>query len=454
MTTGGGRAPQPVLARLRAKTRGGRSHLDWITILLLAPAALFALVVGGHDAVYADDLGIRTIAGGLFIFGGVVAYVVVIRIARGSRAEALEMLACLIVAVVSLAFVATQLVGRHIGLLWPAVQLAVFVAFVIGSLFGARQLWQSQRRRGRSFKLGQFKVLGSAVSLGAVLGLLQFWYTNIYIPGSAEPSLTITPSITSVQLRPTPAGSRVLVDARVDFDNTSGGRLEIVAAEYFSYGTCVYAQSDHSAEQQAEKALRGGAAATLQAEQYRDLVGFGTLSGQGDLINAGETDHQFIVGILKPGYYDMASIALYVVLARPTLHLDAPTKVASLTRTTAASAPAPGPPCAHLSPDAATGAASAQVSVTYRREINDDSWIHWLSRGRQYLRIHYSTTPGLESIALNVSPHQASDSSSAYNNAMSRLYGVTDDVAHAGTVLPAAGAQRSARSASSLEPGK
>lgn len=324
MTSGGRGAPAQALLWLKAKAR--KSRLDWITVCLLGPASVFALVFGVHDAVLADDLGIRTIAAGLAALGIVVGYAVVVRIQRGIDAEAIEMLACLFVAAISCSLLATQLVGRHVGGVWPVVQLAVFVAFAIGSLLGARRLWHRQRDRGQKFEFRQFKLLSSAVSLGVVVGLLQFWYTNVYLPGSAEPSLSITPLMGTVSLRSTAAGPRVLVDARVDLDNTSGSRLEIVGAEYFFYGTCVYAQSARSANHQADTAMSGGAPATLQGEQYRELVGFGTLPLQGQPLNAGETDHQFVIGILKPGYFDMASIAVYVVLARPTLHLDKPTK--------------------------------------------------------------------------------------------------------------------------------
>lgn len=443
MSSGGPRAPNRALLWLKAKG----SKLDGITVCLLVPTCLFALILGGHDAAFADDLGIRTIAAGLAALGLVVGYAVVMRGIHGTGAEAIEMIACLVVAGISCSLF-TQLLGRYWGFVWPVVQLALFVAFFIGALISARRLWYRQRDRGQMFKFSEFKLLGSAVSLGAVVGLLQFWYTNVYVPGSAEPSLSITPSLGTVSLRSTPAGSRLLVDARIDLDNTSGARLEIVGAEYFFYGTCVYAQSATSANQQAMKAMSGGAPATLQGEQYRELVGFGTFPLQGQAINAGETDHQFVVGILKPGYFDMASIAAYVVLARPTLHLDKAKKFAGLTRRITAPAIPQGPPCAHLKPDAQTSS-NTQASVTYASEIDDNSWLHRLARGRQYLRIRYSTSPRQQAITIGVSPHRKHDASPSYNEAMSRLYGVTYDVARAGIILPVAGARRALQAASS-----
>lgn len=426
---------------LVSRAREARCQLDRITVCLLVPACIFALVVGVHDAAVADDLGIRTIAAGMAALGLVVGYAVVLRVARGIQAEGIEMLACVVVSAISGFLVATQLVGRYVGAFWPAVQLVLFIAFFIGSLVSTRLLWARQRDRGQKFAFNQFRLLSSAVSLGAVVGVLQFWYANIYLPGSAEPSLSITPSIGTASLRSTPAGPRLLVNARIDLTNTSGARLEVVGAEYFFYGTCVYAPSELSASQQVVKAMSGGAPATLQGEQYRQLVGFGKLPLQGQLVDAGETDHQFVIGILKPGDFDMASIAAYVVLARPTLHLDAPQKIRAVARRIAAPRTPPGGPCAHLKPDAQTSSANTAASVTYASEINDNSWLHRLVRGTQYLRIRYSTDPS-HPVAVGVSLRRRHDSPPGYAEATSRLYGVTYDVARAGVILPVAGAQR------------
>ena len=198
MTAGGRRAPFRVLSWLLGRARDAYSHLDRITVCLLVPACVFALVFGVHDGAVADDLGIRTIAAGLAALGLVIGYAVFMRIERGIEAEAIEMLACVVVAAISCSLVATQLLGRYFGLVWPVVQLGLFVAFLIGSLVSARLLWYRQRDRGQEFEFNQFKLLSSAVSLGAVIGVLQFWYTNVYLPGSAEPSLSIAPSIGTV----------------------------------------------------------------------------------------------------------------------------------------------------------------------------------------------------------------------------------------------------------------
>jgi hypothetical protein len=441
MTTGGWRAPSRALLWLVGRTRHARSQLDRITVCLLVPAGLFALVFGVHDAAVADDLGIRTIGAGLAALGLVIGYAVVIRLERGVDAEGIEMLACLVVAAIACGLIATQLLGRYVGFVWPLIQLTLLVSFGIGSLASARVLWSGQKQRGRTFQFNEFKLLGSAVSLGAVIGILQFWYTNVYLPGSAEPSLSITPSIGTLSLRSTAAASRVLVTARIDLDNTSGARLEVVGAEYFFYGTCVYAPSKLSANQQVMKAMSGGAPATLQGEQYRELVGFGRLPLQAQIINAGETDHQFVTGILKPGYFDFASIVAYVVLARPTLHLDKATKFPGRAKRIAAAATPQGPPCTHLKPDAPTGSTNTAASVTYASEIDDNSWLHRIARGEQYLRIRYSTDPSLP-VVIGVSPHRAQGASPDYNEAMSRLYGITYDVSRAGVILPATGAQR------------
>ena len=424
---------------------GVHHRLDRITACVLIPAAVFALALGGHDAAQADDLGIRTIATGLAALGLIVGYAVIMRIMRGEEAEPIEMLACLVVAVISCYLMTAQLLGRHFGLFWPLVQIVVFLAALIGSLVSAGLLWNRQRRRGHEFKFGEFKLLGSAVSLGAVVGVLQFWYTNVYLPGSAEPSLSITPTIGTVSLRATTrSGPRLLVSARVDLDNTSGSRLEVVGAEYFFYGTCVYAPSKLTPTQQVAKAMSGGAAATLQAEQYRELVGFGVLPLQGQLINSGETVKQFVIGILKPHYFDMTSIAVYVVLARPTLHLNKARRFRAVKRVTTEPATPPSGPCTDLKPDGPTSSTNASADVTYASAIDDNSWLHWLVRGRQYLRIHYSTDPG-HPVTIGVSSHVDKAASPAYNSTMSRLYGVTYDVARAGVVLPGAGSQRDLR---------
>jgi hypothetical protein len=219
-------------------------------------------------------------------------------------------------------------------------------------------------------------------------------------------------------------------------ENTSGARVEVVGAAYFLYGTCLYAPSRDSAQAQAIKAMKGRASATLQGQQARTLVGFGTFLRQGQPLNPGESDHQFAVAILKPQSFDMASIAIYVVLARPTLHLGKQLRPTLHQGETPK--PAPDKPCAHLNPRVEYDFSNVPASSTYTSEIQDHSWLHWLVRGKQYLQLTYSTFKGGSPVTIHVSRYRYRRSPSSYDGAMSRLYGVTSDVARSSAILPKA----------------
>src|SRR5437764_459480 len=82
-------------------------------VCVLAILAAFAVVVGGHDAFAASDLGVRVTGSLLFLAGVVIALAAVAIVRKSKRGYPLGIVACLVGALLCMLMIATLIIDHN-----------------------------------------------------------------------------------------------------------------------------------------------------------------------------------------------------------------------------------------------------------------------------------------------------------------------------------------------------
>lgn len=371
-------------SRAGTQTLGGRRFL---VATLLFIAGLPALVIGLHDLAFATELASRGL-GFLLAVGGVLLTGSVLSL-KGDRLKGAYTL-CLVASAfgvflwVLLIFV--QLANGDIAwtlTLWP---LLAGCSVAAGLLVASKTGW-SRIRKGRQNLL---TAVGSIASLGAVVALVQFIYTSLYVPSTAPPSL-------SLELAMVRAGRHL--EPSITIRNTSDTGVTVLGSLYYVDISRVDEQTAKPTafnEQLANPALADSAFGGPVAERYgkrrrRIVAEAGTVLPQEARLEAGEqTGRRFVVRIpRRPGRSRDAKLLVFVRFVRGAVKLRGePIKVSR--------------------------GQGARVATEYVTQVKlaESSWVRRIVRDKRYLERAWKVTPaGSPALGASIDRGQVPDQS-------------------------------------------
>jgi hypothetical protein len=153
--------------------------------LLLGSVGLLALKIGIEDIGDVESFSVRLLALFFVIVGGFLLISAIGLIRRASWGPPSALVACVLSAAIGLILIIVQAVGYEHDyhyLLWLVILLI--------SLFYARLLLRS------GTDPAVLKRMPALLSAVGIAGLLPFWYSQLYVPSTPEPTLTITNELT------------------------------------------------------------------------------------------------------------------------------------------------------------------------------------------------------------------------------------------------------------------
>lgn len=206
----------------------------WLALLGIAAAT-----IGVHDAVAATEISVRVV-GSLLLGGGIVMLAGAVGLwQRKPVGLSLAMIAALVGVVIGIMAFLTQVANDE-----PDRRLVAWTLIIVASGTAAlcirRLTPPEERARGIWSRL---PILKSAISIGVLFSIAQFWYSQIYVPTTAPPSLTLETSIDKI----TPRGSHLVIEGAVTIRNTSNTAVQVLASAFTVVGER-YAPGDATAE--------------------------------------------------------------------------------------------------------------------------------------------------------------------------------------------------------------
>lgn len=282
------------------------------TIAWLAALGAAATVVGGHDTIVGTEVNVRVwgtcvLAAGVVLMAGAAGL-------RGGRplGRALAMIAALLgIALGALTFMA-QAVNDE-----PDHRLAYWAAVILLCALSARRVRALTPPTERAQSIwSQLPFLKSAVSVGVLISVGQFWYTSIYLPTTAPASLTLESTLKKVGETDT----RLVVKGSVTIRNTSDTRVNVLASSLDLHGQTVM-DSDLDHEQLRDAVKSADRLAAPPAEQFaavesQTLLSHRRLTGDGFYFEPGEVMTVPITTWIPKDRYDRVSINALASIAR------------------------------------------------------------------------------------------------------------------------------------------
>lgn len=180
-----------------------------------------ALVVGVHDALFGRHLPPR-ILGTMLVAAGMVFAVGAAGLVSEWRQHRLPaLLAGLWGVVLGVLFTAAQLASGDFG---PTI--AIWVVLAIGSTALVAVVWSWTSADERKGFRRALPILSSVVSVGVIVSVVQFWYSAIYLPAAAPPSLTLDVHLARAGQK----HGRIALRGTVTLHNTSGSRVNALTS--------------------------------------------------------------------------------------------------------------------------------------------------------------------------------------------------------------------------------
>jgi hypothetical protein len=356
--------PDPPRAESPRDRRMRAAAIAWLAILGAA-----AMTVGGHDTAVGREIAVR-LAGTAVLAAGVMLLVGAVGL-RGSRShgEALASLAALLGAALGFIMFLAQAVNDD-----PDSRLIIWGAIAGLSLvvwwFVRSQMSGEEREQG---VFGRLPVLKSALTATFVFTLVQFWYTNIYVPTKGPVNVEVRPEFDAPEKR----GGRVLVRGTVTIQNKSSTRIIVVASGLLVSATRPRERpiSDDAYEEAESKADAGSLDA---ARRYVDEISPGDRWLRGRLVaddfffEPGETVTRPFVAWLPHGDYDVARVDVRLAIGR-----------LSIGEIRDDSEPI----------DVRHVGTSPEDETVVTRRVPEDGWISGLTRNDRYLIARYRGYP-------------------------------------------------------------
>ena len=255
-------------------------------------------------------------------------------------------------------------------------------------------------------------ILKSTISIGLLFSVAQFWYSQIYVPTTAPPSLTLDAKLDSVK----PRGDHVVVEGSVVIHNTSDVRVQVLASFLEIRGSRLELE-EQSAKEFSARVREVDAEGNAESTADRHVVeGLGKIVSHGPLVDQWvffEPDETITVPVhtwVPRGTYNTLFLDAWLTDARGT---------------------ALGLADAEMSPGR-----PAKDGVLYLTRLPEAGWLRKLTRGERYLRVEYPVDVEQEFPTVSFAPDAQPNPPEDFDERLSRFYGVSETDATAATSLP------------------
>jgi hypothetical protein len=375
----------PLSQRLRVASRVAAA---WMVLLGLA-----ATIVGVHDlfagiGMQAHVLGLLLLVNGVALVLGAVGLV-----RRSDIGLSLALVATLMsVALSVLVFLAQAINGE--------LDLRLLAGGAIIAACGASALCIHAATpsvyRATSVRMN-LPVLKSTLSIGLLVSVGQFWYSQIYLPSTKPPGLTLT---TKVQKVGEYGGGYDVVQGSVELENNSGARVPVLSSTISLMGERI-TPSDVSASSFARDSRDVDLERSVWAdrnfvEEPLEHLSYGHLVKQGTFYNPGETDSLPFVTLVPTKRYQGVLVQVYVMIGRSDrLKID----------------------------DQDRSVSATSDGVIWRTKLPESGWLERLTRGKRDLLITYKTDRRME-FAFDRGPGSKRLAPATVDR-LSRVYGVS-----------------------------
>jgi len=258
----------------------------------------------------------------------------------------------------------------------------------------------------------QLPILKSAVSLGLLFSLAQFWYTSIYVPTTAPASLSLDTKIEAAKAR----GNQLAVKGTVTVHNTSNTRVNVLASSLDLRADGLqperYGRRQLSRQIQDVDELRYETAERFASRTKSIAVAHARVVDEGTYFDPGESITTPIFTWLPRKRFD--ALYLYAVLS-----------VARGRVLNVESGPQPK-------------VTRGRQQVVILTEVPEGGWLRRLTRGPRYLRVEYPSHADTTDVpTVSFSPNQRPNPPDDFNQRLRRFYGVAETSGTAIMPLPA-----------------
>jgi hypothetical protein len=347
--------------------RAALAAASWLAILGFAATA-----IGVHDAIDASEINVRLV-GALLLVAGIVMLSGAVGLSRRTPVGlSLAMIAALLGVLVGIMMFLTQVANDE-----PDQRLAAWALIIVASGAAAlcvRAALPSDERPQTIWS--RLPILKSAISVGVLASVAQFWYSQIYLPTKAPPILTIEMKVDKV----TPRAGHLILQGSAVVRNASDTKVALLASTLDIRGTRLSATRIKPEEftglvGDAESASFG------MANRYviqgpESVISHGRLLHDAYL-DAGEAVTVPILTWLPKHKYSAVHLDAAVWGGRANaLELEDATQTNSLSTTDGLFSE--------------TNALPTKDGVFYVTRLPEASWLQRLTRGERYLRVKYN----------------------------------------------------------------
>lgn len=368
----------------------------WLTLLGIAAAT-----IGVHDALAATEISVRVV-GSLLLGGGIVMLAGAVGLwQRKPVGLSLAMIAALVGVVIGIMAFLTQVANDE-----PDQRLIAWAFIIVASGTTARCIHRltpaEERARGIWSRL---PILKSAISIGVLFSIAQFWYSQIYVPTTAPPSLTVEANIDKV----TPRGSHLVIEGAVTIRNTSNTAVQVLASALDVTGE-LYVPGDVTAEDFADRVSDADLGKVTVAERHIGLDGESTSVSRGRLVpettwlEAAETTTVPILTWVPKRRYHALRISAEMTVGRRNALGQLGDQV-----------------------DLGPHPIPVDGGVVFLTRLPEAGWLRRLTRGARYLRVKYSRDPEEETALIpfpevSFAPKQESDPPESFKRQLRAFY--------------------------------
>ena len=355
---------------------GALAAAAWLAVLGLA-----ATVIGVHDAVDATEINVR-LAGALLLIAGILMLSGSVGLVRRTEVGlSLAIIAALLGVLIGIMMFVTQVANDE-----PDRRLAAWALIIVASgatAYCVRAVVSPAERAKNIWS--RLPVLKSAISIGVLASVAQFWYSQMYVPATAPPILTLEMKVGKVTRR----AGHLIIEGSVVVRNASDTKVALLASTLDMKGTRL-TSAQIKPDIFAGVVRDAESAAFRMANRYvvhgpERVISHGRLLSD-TFLDAGEAVTVPIITWLPEHTYNTVYISAAVWGGRASaLKLEDATETNSLSVRDGVFTEA--------------NALPTKDGVFYVTRLPEASWLQRLTRGERYLRVRYnndeSTVPAI-----------------------------------------------------------
>lgn len=417
-----------------ARLTGGLKKAALASTAWLAILGIASTSIGLHDALDAREIGVRLVGALLLLAGVAMLSGAVGLLRRMPVGLSLAMIAALLGVAVGIMIFLTQVANDE-----PDGRLVGWAFIIVASGATALYVRAMTPSEDRAKIWSRLPILKSAVSVGVLVSVAQFWYSQLYLPTRAPPSLTLETKVHKV----TPRAKHIVIEGSAVIRNTSDTTVDVLASTLDIRGARIKldrVEPEVFTDRAIDADLGGGVTAERHISQDPHMVvSHGRLVNEGTYFEAGETITVPVLTWVPKSRYNTLCLEAVIDVARgKALGLG----------------------------DAKTIRSEVTADGVFRIiRLPEASWLQSLTRGDRYLRVKYDRDPRMASTSVGFvqsdeldPPRRVDDHSSnkhcgledpsealeervpdppePYNRRLTRFYGVSAAVGTAKVSLP------------------